>query len=742
MNSLYNRGGYYDEGMFLDVSGSEYRLFNDANDNNDLQKHEKQLQQQQEQFNQETSTLFNDVNININLEEENIFKLQNPQLQNSELQNSQQQKTSSLLPLNDDEGYKKGIPDIEYQGIDIFLMKFYRYYLHGGYWNIIISHLIQLCILIFFVIFCLFIFGAVDYSALMSYNNHNTTYSFGNVVNTYWLSKMNGYFVICLILFSLYVVWKLIRIGIDAKNMLHIKHFYNQRLGISDFELQTMRWTHVITLLNNHILLHGYMSLEPWDISSRIMKKDNYLIALIHHGVLKHGLPLGPKRFVSFMQTQYSKGYKYFYSDNIRLPKFILKVFGKILIWSITYCIGNFLVDEQNQLHRDIVNSESSYIKNDLVSRMQKRLRILGLLNFLLLPFLVIFVPIFALFQYGEEFYKNPSSASARNWSFFSRWKFREYNELPHTFKTRMHVTTKYAEQYLKQFPYGVYEYIAKLIAFMASSFIMYFIILSVCNDVVLFNMNLTPGKSVFWWLGLLTTVWVICRNMMRPQPIYFPEKKMVKLNKFLHAIPEKVSSVPNTKKSVMWLKKYFQYKIVSLLVEMVSILLNPFILIFVIGSFDNLSKLIDFVRTNTTEHATIGKICSFSAFDQHINILDFGFGIDKKMEQSIAHYKQTVYNDEMIKRSSFQNNPYNTSPSHSLITDEHFASFETQNIDSPPTYFADTSIVKPTKNPLDTTPINMSEYLANELDQNSVLLHDSGTDIQNLYNIISQNKK
>lgn len=59
-------------------------------------------------------------------------------------------------------------------------------------------------------------------------------------------------------------------------------------------------------------------------------------------------------------------------------------------------------------------------------------------------------------------------------------------------FNNRMHVSMKYADQYLKQFPYGLMEHIGKVVTFVASSLIMYFILLSVVNDLMLFNVEIT----------------------------------------------------------------------------------------------------------------------------------------------------------------------------------------------------------------------------------------------------------
>lgn len=548
------------------------------------------------------------------------------------------------------------ISEMSADGLDLFLTKLYRYYLKRGYWNIILSQITQLVIFTFFVLFCLFIFGAVDYTMLFSFRDPSKTYSFGQVVHLEWLKRMNVYFIISLIIFGMYVCWKIIRILYDAKTMWNIRNFYKYDLQLTDFELQTIRWTSVVNKLNSFIQLRGYEQLESWNISARIMKKDNYLIAMIHHHALEYGINLLPERCNNGCQNCTRHCFPDTHSANDKIQ---LKIFSRVLLWSITYCIVNFIVNERNEVRNEIMFSDRDHIQADLVSELKKKLRIIAILNFLLIPFLALFVPVYTLFHYGEEFYKNPSSASNRDWCFAAKWKFREYNELPHIFKARMNVCSGYANQYINQFPYGVYENIAKLVAFVSSSAIVYFIFISILNENALFNVDITPFKSLFWWIGLLSTVWVISRSIMKEQTIFYPEKKMSKLTKFLHYIPDVVKMRPNSAESVGWIKKYFQFKFLQLIEEIISIFINPFVLWFCLGNDQNINKVLKFIRESTIEHSRLGKICEYSVFEidqQRDTILKekdleaqryvpdlFG---DKKLEQSIIHFNNSSRSD------------------------------------------------------------------------------------------------
>ena len=53
----------------------------------------------------------------------------------------------------------------------------------------------------------------------------------------------------------------------------------------------------------------------------------------------------------------------------------------------------------------------------------------------------------------SQEYHKNPSTIGSRAYSPFARWKFREFNELPHLFQKRLNQSYLIANRYIDQFP-------------------------------------------------------------------------------------------------------------------------------------------------------------------------------------------------------------------------------------------------------------------------------------------------
>ena len=58
----------------------------------------------------------------------------------------------------------------------------------------------------------------------------------------------------------------------------------------------------------------------------------------------------------------------------------------------------------------------------------------------------------------------------------------------------------------------------------------------------------MSSGKSVFWYMGIFSTILLISRGLEVEKTIFFPKKKMKKLSRFIHYIPEEWIENANSK--------------------------------------------------------------------------------------------------------------------------------------------------------------------------------------------------
>jgi autophagy-related protein 9 len=104
-----------------------------------------------------------------------------------------------------------------------------------------------------------------------------------------------------------------------------------------------------------------------------------------------------------------------------------------------------------------------------------------------------------------------------------ARWYFRDYDELTHVFEERMRIAGRYAKQYTSQFAPTAIEGIARSVAFVIGSIVVWLLLLSFLNDRALLGLELSPSKTLLWWITVLSSVWVICRGMLQDQHVFYP---------------------------------------------------------------------------------------------------------------------------------------------------------------------------------------------------------------------------
>lgn len=126
--------------------------------------------------------------------------------------------------------------------------------------------------------------------------------------------------------------------------------------------------------------------LTAHDIANRILRKENYMVAMINRGLL----PLQPH------------------------PQLPVNLLSKTLEWHIYMCIYQPMFDRQFRVRNSFTQD---------VRGLQVRFVVYGALSLVLSPFIAAFQLFFFLFKHAEEWYRRPaSSALSRDYSLYARW--------------------------------------------------------------------------------------------------------------------------------------------------------------------------------------------------------------------------------------------------------------------------------------------------------------------------------
>jgi autophagy-related protein 9 len=142
---------------------------------------------------------------------------------------------------------------------------------------------------------------------------------------------------------------------------------------------------------------------------------------------------------------------------------------------------------------------------HSFLSRLQRRFVLMGLISLFLSPFIFVYLLVYIFFKYGEvsirvyvtfatnllslpkEVRRTPGSILGfREWTPLARWKFREFNELPHYFQNRLNACYLTANHYIANFPAPLLTIPASFIGFMAGSVVAVMVVLGLVDDDIL----------------------------------------------------------------------------------------------------------------------------------------------------------------------------------------------------------------------------------------------------------------
>lgn len=203
--------------------------------------------------------------------------------------------------------------------------------------------------------------------------------------------KMSGLWNLGLWLFTFYFIFKLIHYITDMRRLFIIRDFYVYLLNIPEDDMQTVTWQDVVARImalrdhNPKTAAHvapearkfmGSQSkerLDASDIANRLMRRENYLIALFNKEVLdlKISVPfLGPRELLS--QT---------------------------LEWALMFSILDFVFDQQGQVNQQFLKADR---RREMSAKLRVRFMFAAAMNLILAPFLVCYLVIVYFLMYYQ----------------------------------------------------------------------------------------------------------------------------------------------------------------------------------------------------------------------------------------------------------------------------------------------------------------------------------------------------
>eukprot|EP00276_Gloeochaete_wittrockiana_P000285 CAMPEP_0184674590 /NCGR_PEP_ID=MMETSP0308-20130426/87260_1 /TAXON_ID=38269 /ORGANISM="Gloeochaete witrockiana, Strain SAG 46.84" /LENGTH=612 /DNA_ID=CAMNT_0027122211 /DNA_START=606 /DNA_END=2444 /DNA_ORIENTATION=+ len=320
--------------------------------------------------------------------------------------------------------------------------------------------------------------------------------------------------------------------------------------------------------------------LTPHDIASCIMRKENYLIAFINKDLLDLHIPL-PIPWINRHM-----------------------VLTKTLEWNLYFCILNHMFDDHFRLRKEFLSD---------VNRLRNRFVVMAAINFALMPFILIFMIMYFFLRNAQQFYSQPGTLGARAWSPLARWRFREFNELPHVFAKRLNASFGPSDKYLAQFPSHLTSMLARFVAFVIGAFAAVLIVLGFIDDAMLSSTAF--DKPLWWWLAVFGTVVAACRAYaLDEHTVLDPDTAMEEVYMHTHFMPRHWRARSASLDVKKEFESLYQYNVVLFLQEILSVFFTPFILFFSLPK--SALNIVEFVRNFTVHVDGVGRMCNFALFD------------------------------------------------------------------------------------------------------------------------------
>ncbi|KAK4099949.1 APG9-domain-containing protein [Parathielavia hyrcaniae] len=484
------------------------------------------------------------------------------------------------------------------QNLDNFMKDVYDYYLGNGMWCILVDRALHLVNVAFVAVLLTFLSQCIDYGKLRG------SQKLSQILVPKCTKNMSGLWNLGLWMFAFYFIWKSIQYLLDLRRLKKTRDFYLHMLDIPDQDMQTITWQEVVARIMTlrdinpktasaltHTQRHwvGNQSkerLDASDIANRLMRRENYLIALVNKDVLNLVIPL------PFLRNR--------------------QLFSRTMEWVLMFSILDFVFDDSGQVNQEFLKSER---RGELSLKLRGRFIFAGLMILILSPFLAGYLLVVYFLMYYHEIQRNPSVLSSRTYTPLAEWKFREFNELPHLFRKRLDMSHPFAGHYIDQFPKVKMEMLARTVAFISGALATVLAIASVADPELFLGFEITTDRTVLFYTAVFGSVWAFARGSISEEnSVFDPEYAMRNVIQYTHYEPDHWEGRLHSADIKQEFSELYKIKVAIFVEEILSILTTPFVLFSSLPTCSD--QIIDFFREFTVHVDGLGYVCTFAEFD------------------------------------------------------------------------------------------------------------------------------
>ncbi|KAL0211549.1 hypothetical protein RCL1_005175 [Eukaryota sp. TZLM3-RCL] len=434
------------------------------------------------------------------------------------------------------------------------LCYFYSYFKERGLTNWTVRNVLVLLLNLFNGLFLFFLVAFINWKGLSSCDS--TTSCALVAFKPHPLTPFPFFSSFILLCYLSYWIRFFLIFLKDVPKMKQMKHFYNEVLCISESDLQVIPFSVVIDAVASEKVSAENPGLVAYKLAQLICRDDNTLLALFHSGVIpldKELFSIGPIKIDYFSKSM----------------EFLLRKIFVESVWK------NSIID--NKLFQSKFHLSHEILRQNIFKW--------GIISFIFSPIIALFIIIHLFFTYTEALYDKSADATLKSWSNRAKWTFKHFNEFSHDFDEKLRLAYSPAKEYLSLFQSRLTVLISRFILYICSS-ISAVIIISIYlygENVVGMNVFGLTGRSYLWLLlSVLIPLITLARGSIpTPDFTFHAHQSLRKLFTATKYLPDawrgKAESI-YTKKA---LGSLFSMRLTQLISEIVSVIINPFILIF-----------------------------------------------------------------------------------------------------------------------------------------------------------------
>lgn len=486
-----------------------------------------------------------------------------------------------------------------------FFCDVYSYFVRGGYFVILIQNILTIITMAFTLGFITFVCFFLDWVRIGKCESDETCGNFSDYIvypTSFHTTSVNVFMFIYIFMFSCH--WLLVTKTLLSEIVRFLKYRnYFKIIGINTNEIKVLSWQDVITKMMQYD-----DTLTPEIIVGSIMSKHNYTISMIGNNLFK----IDP---IYYTET---------------------------FVWLIDVGILSQIISDANDTEK--INVDRKKIKHTMW--------FLAILSILMLPFSFTIMIVHYLINITTDIYTKKSYLGPKEWSIYAKLLFREYNELQHVFTSRITKSYEFASKYEQKFSAHLMNSLMEKTIFTLGACLTLLVILTFYNEALVLYIKLFD-RTLIWYITILVTSITIARlTMVDPSTVdETAEEVMIKIAQHTHYFPNHWKGNCHKSETLEEYKMLFKHKITSIFIEIASIFVIPYYILFHLPS--DIEIIADFIEKNTERVEGIGHICKAgllhklsvysSVYGKYINEYDLLIE-DDKIERSINNFKKYYY--------------------------------------------------------------------------------------------------